>query len=152
MLWLVIERERCLSFDRFIMNVFNLFPGLIFNKEIVQRIDTANKSIVFINFGFGLKSIDLQSPANLLGFSRLNFSEILNSKSAFHKKCPIVNESEMTIGWMTAKIELGINELHFGRELIGEFIEIGKSSLSLNFLCIDRSTLQSSRECFCLQR
>lgn len=78
---------------------------------------------MFINFGFCVKPIDQQSSAFFVGFSRIDLLEVINSKSTFHKKCPIINESDMKVGTISVKIELGINELHFGRDLIGELRE-----------------------------
>ena len=90
---------------------------------MIQRIDMPGKRDnirVFINFGFCIKPIDQQTSAFFVGFSRVGLLEVINSRSTFHKKCPIINESDMKIGNLCVKIELGINELHFGRDLNGK--------------------------------
>lgn len=69
-----------------------------------------------------MKSIEQRTSPFFLGFSRVDMAEVAGSKgSLFHKKCPIINECDMRVGTLTVKIELGINEIHFGRHLIGEF-------------------------------
>lgn len=79
-----------------------------------------NKLNVFVNFGFCVKPIEQQASTFFVGFARVNLMEVVCSKELFHKKCPIVNESDIKVGSVVAKLELGINELHFGRNLNGE--------------------------------
>jgi hypothetical protein len=66
-----------------------------------------------------MKPIEQQASPFFVGFSRVALAEIVNSRGTFHKKCPIISESDLRIGTMTVKMELGVNELHFGRHLIG---------------------------------
>lgn len=99
------------------------FSGVPFTREMMQRIVMPVKrdnTHVFINFGFCVKPIDQQTSTFFVGFSRVNLLEVINSKSSFHKKCPIISESDLKVGTLNVKMELGINELHFGRDLIGE--------------------------------
>lgn len=105
--------------------MISFFTGVKFTREMMQRINMpAKRDIhVFINFGFCVKSIDHQASRFFVGISRVDLFDVINSKSTFHKKCPIINESDMKIGTLSVKMELGINELHFGRDLIGENIE-----------------------------
>ncbi|CRK98440.1 CLUMA_CG011797, isoform A [Clunio marinus] len=89
-----------------------------FNKEIIQRINLPSDQNTFVNFGFCVKSIELQSLAFFVGFTRINFSDIIRSNGTFHKSCLIVNESDLKVGCFNVKLELGINELHFGKHLM----------------------------------
>lgn len=132
----------------------NSFSGISFSKEITQRFSTPierDRRNVFINFGFCVKSIEQQSSSFFLGYSRVDLTDVINASSMFHKKCSIISESDMKVGSVTVKLELGINGLHFGRDLIGEF----KSddllfSLVICLLC-HRFALLSTWECFSLQ-
>lgn len=98
-----------------------------------------------MNFGFCVKPIEQQTAAFFVGLSRVDLAEVINASSTFHKKCPIISESDMRIGSVTVKIELGVNELHFGRDLIGEFFRIFQTENLLTVVLFTDS-LYSRRE------
>lgn len=101
---------------------FSNSTEISFNKELKPYIvlPKRSRSGIFINFGLCLKSIEQQTPPFFVGFARIALSEISTTKLTCHKMCPIMNESGMSIGTMSVKLELGSRGLHFGQTLIGK--------------------------------
>lgn len=101
-----------------------------------------------MNFGFCLKPIDQQTPPFYLGFSRVDLAEVIRSQGVFHKKCPIIHESDLHVGSVKVKIELGINELHFGSQLIGKtfFLKYQLSSIDYSLESRFPDSLYNRRE------
>lgn len=78
----------------------------------------------YINFGFCHRSIEQLSPPFFIGFVRVNIADVMNSKFSFHKKCRIISESEMVVGSIDVKLELGVGGLHFGKHLLGKLLAL----------------------------
>jgi hypothetical protein len=84
---------------------------MVFNKQLVQRVrvDRENAAHSYLNFGFCVSSIESGSAVHLIGFTRVNLADVMNSKERYYRKCAVIDEHNLTTGAVVVNIQISKN-------------------------------------------
>ncbi|XP_019537664.3 uncharacterized protein LOC109408746 [Aedes albopictus] len=112
---------------------------VVFNGKAISKISIPKKVddcrfefLIYLTMGPVFHQRSTTGRQIFLGSSVIKLEELVSSRFACYKKCPVrLASDDILLGMLTVRLELGARGLHFGPELI-DALNVGKENVTIS--------------------